>query len=241
MSETRLDRRRFLKNAAATCGVVAGCAGAAGIFGSEAEASALPLRPPGALPEEAFLARCIRCLRCVQACPNSAILPLDDAFGRRRRQTPAIKARRQACMLCNRTAGKLLKCTEACPTGALRPIRRDPAVIRREVKMGVARIDRALCYSYNRWSCGACYRACPFPGEAMTLGLWERPEVHPEACVGCGLCERACIRYPQAIRVHPRGAGPPTDLPSNAPSDRDEPLAPPAGLEELSLHDKIDR
>ena len=69
--------------------------------------------------------------------------------------------------------------------------------------MGTAEIDHALCYSYNNWSCGACYRACPFPDKAMSLGMWEQPTVHADACIGCGLCERACIRYPQAIRVKP--------------------------------------
>ena len=75
--------------------------------------------------------------------------------------------------------------------------------IRQDVAMGVAEIDLALCYSYNNWSCGACFRACPFPGVAMKIGLWERPEVVADACVGCGSCERACIRYPHAIRVRP--------------------------------------
>ncbi|MDP7131147.1 MAG: 4Fe-4S binding protein [Planctomycetota bacterium] len=25
----------------------------------------------------------------------------------------------------------------------------------------------------------------------------------PDYCIGCGLCERSCIRYPQAITVKP--------------------------------------
>ncbi|NOX57222.1 MAG: 4Fe-4S dicluster domain-containing protein [Planctomycetes bacterium] len=199
-----MDRRHFLKNAIATGAAAVGCGAMAGLVPPAAAHAQQPIRPPGALPESEFLSRCIRCLRCVDACPNHAILSLDESFGRQRQSTPAIKPRRQACMLCNGVSTEWLLCTAACPTGALQPIRRDPGEIQKRVSMGVAEIDFDLCYSYNNWTCGTCYRACPLPGKAMTLGLWERPEVHPEACIGCGLCERSCIRYPQAIRVKPR-------------------------------------
>jgi len=199
-----MNRREFLKNGLATGVTAVGCSSLVGLLARNTEASAGPLRPPGALDEQEFLSRCIRCLRCANACPNNCIAPLDGTFGPEARSTPAIKARRQACMLCNKVEGEFLKCTEACPSGALQRVRQQPDDIRRQVAMGTAQIDLALCYSYNNWSCGACYRACPFPGQAMTIGLWERPEVNPELCVGCGLCERSCIRYPQAIRVKPR-------------------------------------
>ncbi len=201
-----MNRRSFLKHSVNT-----GIVSAAGLwFGSpffmKEGSKENPLRPPGALREAEFLSRCIRCMRCADACPNNAILPLDATYGRHRFLTPTIHARRQACMLCNGMEGNYLRCTEICPSGALQRIRKNPAEIRNKVAMGTAEIDMALCYSYNNWTCGACYRACPLPGRAMTLGLWERPEVHPASCVGCGLCERVCIRYPQAIRVKARRA-----------------------------------
>jgi ferredoxin-type protein NapG len=205
-----MDRRSFIKNSLVTAAAI-GCGAALGPLSGSSSARGQPLRPPGARREAEFLSRCIRCMRCVDACPNQAIIPLDKTFGLRTQSTPAIKARRQACMLCNKIDGDYLKCTEACPTGALELVRKDPDDIQTKVSMGVAEVDTALCYSYNNWSCGACYWACPFAGRAMTLGLWERPEIHPEACIGCGLCERSCIRYPQAVRVKPgaksEGAG----------------------------------
>ncbi|MBI3892198.1 MAG: 4Fe-4S dicluster domain-containing protein [Candidatus Wallbacteria bacterium] len=198
-------RRDFLKNLLATAGAAAGCAvlGGAGAKPATGQADAV-VRPPGAVPESEFLARCIRCLRCVEACPNQAIVPLDASAGRARASTPSIRARRQACMLCNKQQGDWLKCTEVCPSGALQKVRREPDEVLARVTMGTAVLDTSLCYSYNGWTCGACYRACPFPEKAMKIGLWERPVVVAEACVGCGLCVRTCIRYPQAIRIAPR-------------------------------------
>jgi len=196
-----MDRRGFIRNTLATAAAV-GCGAALGpLAPNDAAADVLPVRPPGALPEDEFVSRCIRCMRCVDACPNHAIMSLDDKFGSERNATPAIQPRRQACMLCNKIEGEYLKCTEVCPSGALQPVLKTPEAIQAGVAMGVAEIDFDLCYSYNDWSCGACVRACPFPGQAMTVGMWERPEVHADKCIGCGLCERACIRYPQAIRV----------------------------------------
>ena len=69
--------------------------------------------------------------------------------------------------------------------------------------MGIAEVDPNICYSFNGASCGACVRACPFQGVALRAGLWEKPIIDPDKCVGCGLCERSCVHYPQAIRVVP--------------------------------------
>jgi NAD-dependent dihydropyrimidine dehydrogenase PreA subunit len=116
-------------------------------------------------------------------------------FGLRNLNTPYIIPRAQACMLC-------MKCTQVCPTGALTPIFADDETVLSQVKMGRAVVDKAMCFSYQKRTCGVCIRACPYPGIAMKTGLYEQPIV-TEDCVGCGLCERACIHVPQAIRIVP--------------------------------------
>jgi MauM/NapG family ferredoxin protein len=196
-----MDRREFIKNSIVVGGVLIGYGRWMRPLSNSAVAHAGLLRPPGALPEAEFLSRCIQCMRCVDTCPNNAILTYSSALNKPLQDTPVIKPRRQSCMLCNSVEGDYLKCTSVCPTGALQKVHKDPETIQNKVSMGTAEIDQALCYSYNNWICGTCYRACPFPGKAMTLGMFEKPEVQPDVCVGCGACERACIRYPQAIRV----------------------------------------
>ncbi len=196
-----LNRRDFVKQSAAVGLTVAGTVYLSGV-GEPAEAAcSKPLRPPGALQEDDFTATCIRCMRCIDACPNKALVPLQQASRLGSPGTPTMQPRKAACMLCMSVEGDYLKCTEACPSGALQLVKKDKEEVQEKVHIGIAELDTDLCYSYNNWSCGACYRACPLAGEAMTIGLWERPTVNPEVCVGCGCCERSCIRYPHAIRV----------------------------------------
>lgn len=207
---TSISRRSFLGQLAVGTATAAGVVGG-GVLASLATGSAAVacIRPPGALPEDDFLATCIRCGRCADACPNRCIVPFTETTGkelslrpgRRQLRTPVIFPRRQACILCNGAPGDGLLCAEACPSGALRPTRKTAATIQARVKMGTAEVDTNLCYSFNGASCGACVRACPFEGAALSAGLWEKPIIDPDACVGCGLCERSCVRYPQAIRV----------------------------------------
>jgi len=148
------------------------------------------LRPPGALKEIEFLSKCIRCNRCQDACQTGAIrlgAPGDGV----QLGTPFILAHDTACDLC-------LKCTHTCPSEALVPVEQPE-----DVKMGVAIVDERTCVSHNGTGvCGACYTACPFKQTAITQGKHNAPTIMPDHCVGCGLCEEACIvKGIKAIRV----------------------------------------
>ena len=153
------------------------------------------LRPPGARSEADFVDACIGCGQCANVCPNKCITLYGMEAGLANFATPKISARARGCTLC-------MACTQVCPTGALQPLEATEEG-KRAVQMGTAVVSEDVCYSFAGRTCGACYRACPLPGEAMTLGLYETPHVYEEACVGCGLCEQACIHMPQAIRVIP--------------------------------------
>ena len=71
MPASNLTRRTFVVGGAALlAGVVAG----AGVRPFVVEADVL--RPPGALPEGEFMARCIKCARCIDVCPTDVLEPL---------------------------------------------------------------------------------------------------------------------------------------------------------------------
>lgn len=71
------------------------------------------IRPPGALPEGAFLARCIRCGECMKACPTNTLQPMALAAGFSAFFSPIMITRRGPCNpSCN-------VCGHVCPTGAI--------------------------------------------------------------------------------------------------------------------------
>lgn len=162
----------------------------------ESQEARVLVRPPGARDEEDFLARCIRCGQCAQACPpeyNTLTLLTIDA-GTDAGTPCADDLRSRPCFLCQ--GHSELKCIAACPTGAL-----DEILDARDIRMGIAVIDEQTCWAFTGILCRACWHACPWPDEAITLNERLRPIVDTTVCVGCGLCEHACPVEPSAIVI----------------------------------------
>ncbi len=199
------NRRRLLVDGAKT-------ACAVGLFGlalgvHARSSSALPsaaLRPPGALPEDDFLAACSRCGLCIRDCPYN-ILKLADLGEDVAVGTPYFTARTGPCEMCED-----IPCVPACPTGALDHELTDIT----RARMGLAVVvDQESCIAFQGLRCEVCYNICPVGGKAITLDYSSNPRsgkhalfvpvVHSSDCTGCGLCEKACILEEAAIKVLP--------------------------------------
>jgi ferredoxin-type protein NapG len=68
------------------------------------------LRPPGALPEDEFLAVCIRCDKCLNACPYRLVTRVSITESIIAAGTPVVRG--STCPNCRR-------CIPYCPVGAL--------------------------------------------------------------------------------------------------------------------------
>ena len=153
-----------------------------------------PLRPPGAASEKDFLSRCIRCAKCLQACPYKSIRLAGFFDGLSVMGTPVISPRETPCYLC-------MKCPTVCPSGALDRTLKD----RKKVHMGVASVNKKECLAWQDTLCRSCYQNCPIFDEAITMDENLRPVVDEKKCVGCGICENVCPVETAAIVVKAGG------------------------------------
>lgn len=198
-------RRKFLRQATASAiGVTVLTTGLSALTPAAQHRPSWLLRPPGARPERDFLAACIRCGQCIQACPYETLRPAKVSDGAAP-GTPVFEARRVACEMCDD-----IPCVRACPTGALDPELEDI----KDATMGVAvLVDPENCLNLQGLRCDVCYRNCPVAGKAITLEAHHNrrtgrhavfvPTVNAEACTGCGKCEQTCVLEEAAIKVLP--------------------------------------
>ncbi|MCM8784534.1 MAG: 4Fe-4S binding protein [Candidatus Omnitrophica bacterium] len=157
-------------------------------FGFKRSISLKVIRPPGAIEENDFLNQCIRCQACIKHCPTQFLQPLLFARGISSLFTPYGNGRigycKYTCHLCG----------IVCPTGALKNLTLSQ---KQKFKIGTAFIDKKRCLVYEKGiNCLACYRHCPLQDKAIISvnigrGL-SGPEIVPESCIGCALCENIC-------------------------------------------------
>lgn len=195
-----LSRRAFLSGAAAGLALAwVRTAGPPNLWGA---GTAAWVRPPGALPETDFLARCARCGECLKACPTNGLQPAWPPDGWAGVLSPRLVPRRGGC------EPDCQACGRVCPTGALRPL---PPEEKAWAKIGTAEIQRETCLAWAEdRSCVVCQEVCPFgamdleppaPGRSVPA-----PAVAAARCYGCGYCERHCPVTEPAVVVRPEGA-----------------------------------
>jgi len=157
------------------------------------------IRPPGAVPEQEFLARCVRCQQCVKVCPTNGLQPALAEAGWEGLWTPVLVPRLGPCtQYCS-------QCGQVCPTQALQPFAVEE---KQHLYLGTAQIDRSLCLVWAQGrECLVCDEVCAYRAvEWQQLDGQRRPLVREQVCTGCGLCEYSCpIQPAAAIRVYNMG------------------------------------
>ncbi len=128
------------------------------------------IRPPGALAEEEFLERCIKCGQCMRICPTNVIQPAGIDGGLENLWTPVLNNRigSSGCQL-NCTA-----CGQVCPTSAIRPITLSEKSGIGEfaeagpIRLGTAFVDRNRCLPWAMDKpCIVCQENCPVSPKAI--------------------------------------------------------------------------
>jgi MauM/NapG family ferredoxin protein len=163
------------------------------------------IRPPGSLPEEEFLDKCIRCGECMKVCPTNGLQPTFLEAGVEGIGTPILVPRVGYCeYVCT-------SCTKVCPTNAIVELTEEE---KKKVKIGMARIDTNRCIPYSEYeNCLVCEEQCPVStktGKAIKFEIRDVvtfsgdvrrikfPVVLKDKCIGCGICENKCPIKPKA-------------------------------------------
>ncbi|MDY6820073.1 MAG: 4Fe-4S binding protein [Deferribacterota bacterium] len=154
------------------------------------------IRPPGALAELDFLARCLRCSACIKVCPQNFLQPSLIEGRLEALWTPIGSGRLGYCEY------NCKLCSEVCPTGAIKQITLEE---KKKISIGTAFIDKNRCLPYAfDTECAVCEEMCPVSPKAIyfkeeqivtrdnTEKIIKRPVVDPDKCTGCAICEFKC-------------------------------------------------
>jgi MauM/NapG family ferredoxin protein len=160
------------------------------------------IRPPGAVSEEEFLDKCIRCGECMKVCPTNGLQPAFLEAGVEGIGTPILIPEVGYCeYVCT-------SCTKVCPTDAIIQLSEEE---KKKVKIGTARIDTSRCIPYSEYeNCLVCEEQCPIATKAIKFEIRDVvtfngdvrrlkfPIVLKDKCIGCGICENKCPVSPKA-------------------------------------------
>lgn len=147
--------------------------------------------PPGGQDEKHLVSACIRCQRCIEACPRKVLVPAHIEDGLLGMRAPTFNFDNSYCDFCQEENGGHPLCAQVCPSGAL--VLPDDATPQNTI-MGKASIDTSTCLAYRDTGCRYCYDACPYDAIELTNdGVNPKPIVKTEICNGCGACESVCV------------------------------------------------
>lgn len=117
------------------------------------------IRPPGALVENEFLQRCIRCGECMKVCPTNGLHPATLEAGVEGLWTPVLVPQIGYCeYYCT-------LCGQVCPTGAISKLDMDTKI---KTVIGTAffNVNRCLPYAFGT-NCIVCEEHCPTSPKAI--------------------------------------------------------------------------
>lgn len=154
------------------------------------------IRPPGALEEDEFLRRCIKCGECMKVCITNGLQPTFLEAGFEGIWSPMLVPKIGYCEF------RCTLCGQVCPTGAIKKL---PLAEKIKVKIGLAMIDQGRCLPYaHAIPCIVCEEVCPTAKKAIWFEnnkvrdrqgletMIQQPRVDLELCIGCGICETKC-------------------------------------------------
>lgn len=154
------------------------------------------IRPPGALEEEEFLKRCVKCGECMKVCITNGLQPTFLEAGLEGIWSPMLIPKIGYCEY------RCTLCGQVCPSGAIRRLTFEDKM---KVRIGIAMIDKSRCLPYaNHTPCIVCEEVCPTPKKAIWFEdvivkdrdgrklIVKQPHVDLNLCIGCGICETKC-------------------------------------------------